>query len=140
MNCDTNWLNDTYRVSGKYFRLPDDDRTNSGKGEYTNPEGTVDQSEGQRDPSLNASGGVQNSPSIRGAEGRAFPTHNSGKESEDEGSVFTGKRDVSLAVSRLTGQIVSDSTYRLVPNNRLVGGEVQVRGRKAKVDVKENRI
>jgi hypothetical protein len=111
MNNDTSWLNDCYRIGGKDFPMSD-----SAKGIDEGPEDTVNQSETQKAPRLNASRGKYG-PTIKGAEGAAFPTSDNGVESESENQTFAGDKDSSVSVNLVSGQI--ESSKGDVKTNRI---------------------
>lgn len=130
MNKDTSLLNDCYRISGKYFPVP-----NSDKGAEAGPQELVAQSDRQKDAGLNASDGV-NRASTWGKEGEQFPPDANGKESADESAVFAGARDSSLSINLVSGQIESEHVDRVVPVHS--GARSKPKGTKG--DVKENRV
>jgi hypothetical protein len=136
-NTDKSTLNDCYRIGGSYFPVPD-----SAKGDESGPENlTGGQSDRQKGPRLNASKPGESNSSW-GAEGKSFPPADNSKDSQDEQATFAGKKDSTVSVNLATGQINS-AEARLVPIP--LPGEPEtiranVRFKKAKGDVKENRV
>lgn len=95
-------LADPYYTRGTHFPLPDEKQQELGS------DGTVNQSERQKDAGLNASEGV-NGASIRGAEGKPFLAKDRSKTSVSEEPTHAGKKAGELGVNLVNGQISSNA-------------------------------